>query len=306
MCDPPRIYPPYHLFICATLPESTLPSQNIPPPPLISQFICATLPESTFPSQNIPPLSANLYVRPSQNLPLPLRIYPPFQQIYMCDPPRIYPSLPECTPLFNKFICVTLSEFTPPSQNIPTLSANLYVRPSQNLPLPEYTPLLTNVYVRPSQNLSLPPRIYPPYQPIYMCDPPRTYPSLPEYTPLFNKYICVRPSQNLLLPPRIYPPSQQLNATLLESTPPSQSIPPFFQQLCATLRIYAPSFQNKPTFSTTVCDRPRTYPQRLCTTISATPPSQNISTFQQQYHMLPSQNKPPFSTTRIFAYSYSC
>ena len=37
----------------------------------------------------------------------------------MCDPPRIYPSLPESTPLFNKFICATLPESTPPSQNIP-------------------------------------------------------------------------------------------------------------------------------------------------------------------------------------------
>ena len=214
---PPRIYPPYQpicatlpeptppplseytplisQFICATLPESTPPSQNIPPlsanmcdpartyppplseyTPLISQFICATLPESTPSSQNIPLLSANLYVWPSQNLPLPARIYPPYQPIYMCDPARIYSFLPEYSPLISQFICVTLPESTPPCQNIPPLSANLYVRPCQNLPL----------Y----------PRIYPPYQTIYMCDPPRIYPFLPEYTPLFNSYKIMRLSQN--------------------------------------------------------------------------------------------------------------
>ena len=120
MCDPPRIYPflpeytpLFNQFICATLPEYT---------PLFSQFICATLPESTPPSQNIPPFSTNLYVRSSQNLPLPPRIYPPFQQMYICDPPRIYLSVPENTPFFTN-----------------------YMRPSQNLPLPEYTP--------PSQNI---------------------------------------------------------------------------------------------------------------------------------------------------------
>ena len=58
-----------------------------------------------------------------------------------------------------------------------------------------------------------------------ICDPPRIYPSLPEYTPLFNNYNIMRPSQNLPLPPRIYPPFQQLYATLPESTPPSQNIP---------------------------------------------------------------------------------
>ena len=69
------------------------------------QKLYATLPESThlFNNYNI--------MRPSQNLPLPQRIYPPFQQIYMCDPPRLYPSLPESTPH---------SQNPPPhSQNIP-------------------------------------------------------------------------------------------------------------------------------------------------------------------------------------------
>ena len=35
-----------------------------------------------------------------------------------------------------------------------------------------------------------------------LCDPPRIYPSLPEYTPFFKNYM--RPSHNLPLPPRIY------------------------------------------------------------------------------------------------------
>ena len=42
------------------------------------------------------PFLTNLYVRSSQNIPLPTRIYPFFQQLY-----------------------ATLPEFTPPSQNIP-------------------------------------------------------------------------------------------------------------------------------------------------------------------------------------------
>ena len=80
-----------------------------------------------------------MYKRPSQNLPSHPRIYPPPPplQTYTWDPPRIYPSL---------------SEYTPIKHNM---------RPSQNLPppLPEYTPLL-GIFKRPSQNLPLPPIIY--------------------------------------------------------------------------------------------------------------------------------------------------
>ena len=64
--------------------------------------------------------------------------------------------------------------------------------------------------MQPSQNLSLPSRIYPLFQPLYMCDPPRIYPSLPEYTLPFSINLYVRPSENLHLPPRIYPPFQQI------------------------------------------------------------------------------------------------
>ena len=175
-----------------------------------------TLPESTSPSQNIRP----------------------FSTMYMCDPPRIYPSLSKYTPLFNKCICATLPESTPPSQNIRPFSTKIYVMcdtPRIYPSLSEYTPLFnkcicatlpestppsqnirpfsTNVYVRPSQNLP------PPFSPT-ICDPFKIYPSLSEYTPLFNKCICATlpisnsPSQNI-------PPFQQLCATLPESTPPS-------------------------------------------------------------------------------------
>ena len=134
VCDLPRIYP--------SLPEYR-------PTPLFNKCICATLPESTPPSKNIPPRLSNNYMRPSHNLPLlpriyplfnkcmcdPHRIYPPSQNIppfstttcgcpriypslpeytpfsttiILCDPPRIYPSLPESTHLFNQFMCATL------------------------------------------------------------------------------------------------------------------------------------------------------------------------------------------------------
>ena len=204
---------------CIRLSASTPPSQNIPPfsttiwdPTRIYPF----LPEYT-------PLFNN-YMRHSQNLPLPPRMYPPFQQlqyvatlpestppsrnippfsttIILCDPPRIYPSLPEYTP--------------------PPFSTTLYDAPRIDPSLPEYTPLFNNA-IRRSQNRPLHPRIYPPFNkctcatlpestppsqtiPSYsttICDPHRNYLSLPEYTSLFNNYM--RPSQNLPLRPKIY------------------------------------------------------------------------------------------------------
>ena len=151
-------------------------------------------------------------MRPSQNLPLPPRIYPPFQSIYVCDNNYMRPShpSPQNLPVFQQ-LYATFPESTPPSQNIglPPFSTHVYVRPSQNLPLPpriyppfqqlyatlpESTPPFQNIspfqqmYVRPSQNLPLPPRIY----------------------PLFNNYNIMRPSQDLLLLPRIHPPFQPI------------------------------------------------------------------------------------------------
>ena len=98
----------------------------------------------------------------------------------MCDPPRIYHSQNTPSPLYT------------------SIYGSPRIRPS----FPEYNPLL-NIYVQP-----VPPRIYPPPPPpvsITICDLPRTYHSLPKYTP-FSTYNYMRPSQNLPHPPRIYPP----------------------------------------------------------------------------------------------------
>ena len=245
---PPRIYPPFQpLKYYATLPEYTLPPRIYPPfqqmymcdPPRIYPSLTEYTPFSTticdplgiYPSlsEYTPLLNNYNIMRPSQNLTLPPRIYPPFQ------PLKYYATLPEYTPLFNKCICATLPESTPPSQNIPPFQ-QLYAT------LSEYTPLLNNYNImRPSQNLTLPPRIYPPFQPLkyyatlpeytlppriyppfqqmYMCDPPRIYPSLPEYTPIFDNYFIMRRSQILYLPPsQNIPPFQQLYVTLPENT----------------------------------------------------------------------------------------
>ena len=165
--------------------------QNLPPPLYFDSVKCIRLPES----------------------PLPPRIYPPFQQLY-----------------------VTLPESTPHSQNIPSVSTTICDPPRIYPSLPEYT-LHFNNYMRPSHNLPLPLRIYPPPLPttiILCCDPPRIYPSLPEFTPFqTNLYVrpsqnlppplpeytpissnFMRPSQNLPLPPGIYPPFTQLHVTL--------------------------------------------------------------------------------------------
>ena len=134
------------------LPESTPTSQDLPPfrhlvkclripesSPPFSKCICATLPES---------------IPPSQNTPL-------FSTTILCNPPRMYPSLPEYTPLFNTYMWY-----------------------SQNLPLPPriYPPFsTTRIIMRRSQNLPLPPRIYPLFNK-FKCA------TLPESTP---------PSQNI-------------------------------------------------------------------------------------------------------------
>ena len=95
-----------------------------------------SLPEST-------PLFNNS-MRRSQNLPLPPRIYPPFQQRY-----------------------ATLPESTPPSQNIHPFLTNAHVRPSQNLPLPpRLYPTFQQLYATLPES-TLPPRIYLPFQQLY-------------------------------------------------------------------------------------------------------------------------------------------
>ena len=248
MCDPPRIYP--------SLPEYT-------------------------------PFSINLYVRPSQNLPLPPRIYPPFQQMYMCDPPRIYPSLSEYTPLFNNYVR--------PSQNLPLPPFNNYniMRSYQDLPLPLRITLLFNQFMcailpgstSPSQNIhpfskficatlpeSTPPsHNIPPFQKMYMCDPLRIYPSLPEYNSIFNNYM--RPSQNLPLPPRIYHP---LSTNVYVRDPP---------------RIYS-SLPEYTSFSTTICDPPRIIYPSLSLSLSLSLSEYTPPPFQQMYMFDPPRIYP--------------
>ena len=166
-------------------------------------------------------------LQPSQNLPPPLPEYTPPFSTTICDPSRIYPSLPEYISPFQQ-LYATLLESTSPSQNIPPfqiiiiLCDPLRIYPS----LTKYIPLSTTICD--------PPRIPPP--PLFnKC----IFATLPEYTPPriyspFNNYM--RPSQNLPLPPRINPYFQQLfyYATLPESIPPFQNLPPF-QQLYVTL-----------------------------------------------------------------------
>ena len=163
-CDPLRISPP--------LPEYTplfnnyiimRHSQNLSLPVYTPFFVISvfesqnppSLPEYTpfstnlyvrpsqnlpnAPSQNILPFSTNLYVRLSQNLPLPPRIYSPFKKMYICDPPRIYLSVPEHTPPPFHQLYATLSESTPPRIYHPF--QQMYTcDPPRISPLSEYTP----------------------------------------------------------------------------------------------------------------------------------------------------------------------
>ena len=77
-----------------------------------------------------------------------------------------------------------------------------------------------------SQDPPLPLRIYPPFL-TAMCDLPRIYPSLPGYTSFQQLYATLlestSPSQNItsFQPLRVYPFFQQLYAALPESIPPS-------------------------------------------------------------------------------------
>ena len=110
------------------------------------------------------------------------------------------------------------------------------------------------------QNLSLPPRIYSPFQQIYMC-------ALPDSTPS---------SHNL-------PLFQQLHATLPESTPPSRNNPPPLSiTICNTPRIYPSLTEDTPSrsFSTTICytqNIPPLFIKFICATLSeSTPLSQHL------------------------------
>ena len=86
----------FYIYILLKGPDyqSIFLSQNIPP----FKHLYEALLEYTLPLRIDPPL-LNIYMRPSQNVPLPLRIYPPpFKHLgSICDPPRIYPSIPDTT-----------------------------------------------------------------------------------------------------------------------------------------------------------------------------------------------------------------
>ena len=124
----------------------------------------------------------------------------------MSDPPRIYRSLSEYTPLQQLY--ATLLESTPTSQNIPPFSTKLmYIcDPPRIYPsLPEYTPFSTTV-----------------------CDTPRNYPSLREYTPLFTTMCSLSLSEYI---PR------DLSTMFQESTPQSLNMPHFLETTCNCERI---------------------------------------------------------------------
>ena len=146
-----RIYPLFNNY--ATLSESTPPSQNTP----LFQQIYATLPESTPPSLNIPPFSTTIcdpcrIYRPSQNIPTPVLVT-------MCDPPKNLPLPLRIYPPFQH-LCATLPGSTRPSQNIPPFLTTICDPPRIYPSLPEYNPLF-NSYMQHTQNLTLHPKIYP-------------------------------------------------------------------------------------------------------------------------------------------------
>ena len=174
---PPRIYPPTQQ-LCATFPESTPSSQNIPP----FQQLYVTFPKSTSPSQNKHPFSTNILLCDASRIYPPSQNTPPPISTTMCDPPsQNLPLPPRIYPLFNNYMWPSqslplpsrvnapsqqiyyyamLRESTPFSQNTPPPHFNNYVRHSQNLPLPprmHQTPISAGVK---SGNLP-PPRLYP-------------------------------------------------------------------------------------------------------------------------------------------------
>ena len=160
----------------------------------------------------------------------------------MCDPPRIYFSIPEYIP-FSTILCA---------------------RSSQNLPIPEYTPLFNKFkFVCATFPESSPHfKNITPFS-TTICDTPRIYPSLTDYTsPPFSTNVYVRSSRNLPLPPRIYPPplfNKFICATLPESIPPSQNIPPFNNYMRHSQKLPLPP-RIHPFFDNYTPPPPRIYP----------------------------------------------
>ena len=124
------------------------------------------LPESTSPSQDLPPfivILCEVYSSPRIYPSLPE--YTPFLTT-ICNPLRIYPSFPEYTPLFNNYNIMR------PSQNLP-LSARLY-SPFQPIYMCDPTPPPPGIYPCLPESIPFPITVR-------LCNPPRICPSLPEY-----------------------------------------------------------------------------------------------------------------------------
>ena len=124
ICDPLRIYPSF--------------TESTPPP--FQQLYCDS--PRIYPSlSEYTPFSIKLYVRPTQNLPLPPRIYHLFQQLYATLAESTPPPPPEKTSFFNNYNIVRrsqnlpfLPEYTPFQQLYATLPES--TPPSRNIPLP--------------------------------------------------------------------------------------------------------------------------------------------------------------------------
>ena len=105
---------------------------------------CLPLPENTPSSQNIGLPIFHNHMRHSKNLSLPLRIYTPFRNYYLCNATRIYPTLPGSTPSF--FGDYARCDFS--SRNLPQFSTTI-MRHSWTRSLLEYTPLFATTYDTP-------------------------------------------------------------------------------------------------------------------------------------------------------------
>ena len=131
--------------------------------------IYLSLPECT------PPPLLNICVRPSQNPPLPTRIYPSLPK-YIPGFRLLYVTLPEYTPHLKTYATFPASthprigygpllttrydaaRIYPFQKKKPFLQLHAmlqFIHPSHKIPP------LSNIYMRPSRNSPVPPRIYP-------------------------------------------------------------------------------------------------------------------------------------------------
>ena len=161
-------------------------------------------PSRIYPSLPEPPFSANLYVRPSQNLPLPFRIYPSFQQLFA--PSQNLPPLSKYTPLSTTIYDhpiiypLSLRIYPPPPFN------NLMRHTQYQPPLLEYSTLFNKFICATLPESTLPPRIYPPPSfSNYMRHSQNLHPPLSKYTPPSSTTICDIP--------RIYPQSLHIGGS---------------------------------------------------------------------------------------------